>query len=132
MALLNSRLLNYYYTQKFTNQSLLTVNISKTFLEQLPIPILNLDHSIDRATHDRIVQQVKTLEALYIQLSNLQRSELQTTDRSLKHDYLKQEITMLDRQLDHWICELYRLTNTEIEFIESQTNQTQKSQTKKK
>lgn len=37
LALLNSKLLNWYYVQKFTNGSTLTVNISKTYLDQLPI-----------------------------------------------------------------------------------------------
>jgi len=37
LALMNSKLLNYYFKVQFTNKSELTVNISKTFLEQLPI-----------------------------------------------------------------------------------------------
>jgi len=37
LALLNSRLINWYYVSKFTNKSNLTVNISKTFLEKIPI-----------------------------------------------------------------------------------------------
>lgn len=39
LALLNSRLLNWYYSTNFSNKSTLTVNISKTFLEKLPIAI---------------------------------------------------------------------------------------------
>lgn len=38
LALINSRLLNWYYSNNYSNKSNLTVNISKTFLEQLPIP----------------------------------------------------------------------------------------------
>lgn len=37
LALLNSKLLNWFYTNNFSNKSNLTVNISKTFLEKLPI-----------------------------------------------------------------------------------------------
>ncbi|MBO6043463.1 MAG: hypothetical protein J6P47_03260, partial [Acetobacter sp.] len=37
LALLNSKLLNWYYAYNFSNKSNLTVNISKTFLEKLPI-----------------------------------------------------------------------------------------------
>ena len=37
MALINSKLINWYYAIKFSNRSNLTVNISKTFLEILPI-----------------------------------------------------------------------------------------------
>ena len=37
LAVLNSKLINFYYRVNFTNKSDLTVNISKTYLEQLPI-----------------------------------------------------------------------------------------------
>jgi hypothetical protein len=38
-ALLNSKIYNNYIAAKFTNKSKLTVNISKTFLENLPLVI---------------------------------------------------------------------------------------------
>jgi len=40
LTILNSRLLNFYYKINFTNLSELTVNISKTFLELIPIKLL--------------------------------------------------------------------------------------------
>ena len=39
LALINSKLINWYYAIKFSNRSNLTVNISKTFLEILPIKL---------------------------------------------------------------------------------------------
>lgn len=38
MAILNSNVINWYYANNFSNNSELTVNISKTYLEMLPIP----------------------------------------------------------------------------------------------
>lgn len=38
-SLLNSRLINWYYANNFSNNSNLTVNISKTFLETLPVQL---------------------------------------------------------------------------------------------
>jgi type I restriction-modification system DNA methylase subunit len=43
LALLNSRVINWYYVSKFTNKSNLTVNISKTFLEKIPIKRISLE-----------------------------------------------------------------------------------------
>lgn len=40
-CLLNSKLINWYYANNFSNNSNLTVNISKTFLETLPIQLPN-------------------------------------------------------------------------------------------
>ncbi len=37
LALLNSKVINWFYANSFSNNSELTVNISKTFLEKLPI-----------------------------------------------------------------------------------------------
>ncbi|NJO40719.1 MAG: N-6 DNA methylase [Cyanobacteria bacterium RU_5_0] len=64
LALLNSKLINYYYTQKFTNQSELTVNISKTFVEQLPIRAIDFTNCADKASHDRLVRLVEDMLCL--------------------------------------------------------------------
>ncbi len=37
-ALINSDVLNWFYANNFSNNSTLTVNISKTYMDQLPIP----------------------------------------------------------------------------------------------
>ncbi|OGY25471.1 MAG: hypothetical protein A2Z11_03520 [Candidatus Woykebacteria bacterium RBG_16_43_9] len=37
LGLINSRLINWYYSTNFSNRSKLTVNVSKTFLSQIPI-----------------------------------------------------------------------------------------------
>lgn len=42
LSLINSKILNWYYATNFSNKSELTVNISKTFLERLPI--INFDN----------------------------------------------------------------------------------------
>ncbi len=54
LALLNSKLLNWYYVQKFTNGSTLTVNISKTYLDQLPIK------NVPASVQDKFVQIIDT------------------------------------------------------------------------
>ena len=41
-GILNSTLMNWYYVNKFTNKFTFTVNISRTFLEQLPIKEISL------------------------------------------------------------------------------------------
>jgi len=43
-ALINSDLLNWFYANNFSNNSELTVNISKTFLEILPIPFIGVEN----------------------------------------------------------------------------------------
>jgi type I restriction-modification system DNA methylase subunit len=43
LALINSKVINWYYANSFSNNSELTVNISKTFLEKLPIVNFDAD-----------------------------------------------------------------------------------------
>jgi len=43
LGILNSTLANWYYTNRFTNESTLTVNLSKEYLSQIPIKIATLE-----------------------------------------------------------------------------------------
>lgn len=44
LTLLNSSLINWFYTKQFTNESRLTVNLSKEYLSQIPIARLSSEH----------------------------------------------------------------------------------------
>jgi adenine-specific DNA-methyltransferase len=114
LALLNSQLLNCYYIQRFTNQSRLTVNIAKTFLEQLPIRSLNLNCFTDKQQHDRLVQAVDQLQFLHYQLKL-------ATSLNEQH-WLQQQISAIDQQIDRWVYDLYELTDTEIQLASASPN----------
>ena len=53
LGIINSKLMCLSYITRFTNKSSLTVNISKTFLDQLPIRTINFLDPSDKASHDR-------------------------------------------------------------------------------
>jgi adenine-specific DNA-methyltransferase len=47
LGLLNSKLINWYYTNQFTNESKLTVNLSKEYLSRIPVyPATQMQQSI--------------------------------------------------------------------------------------
>jgi hypothetical protein len=110
LALLNSQLLNYYYVHRFTNQSKLTVNIAKTFVEQLPLWKLEQTGATDRQQHDRLVQAVDRIQALHRQRCQSNSLDEQT--------WLQQQIQTVDRQIDRWVYDLYHLTESEIDLID--------------
>ncbi|PSB06206.1 hypothetical protein C7B76_30005 [filamentous cyanobacterium CCP2] len=110
LALLNSTLLNYYYSQKFTNRSRLTVNISKTFVQQLPIRAIDFNNPLETQKHDRLVQAVNMIEAL-------QTQSLLTQDVNQRQPII-QEIAKIDRQIDQWVYELYGLTAADTHLIQ--------------
>jgi len=98
LALLNSKLLNWFYTVQFTNKSSLTVNISKTFLEQLPI--------VDSDNKNELVSLVDDI----LKITNSQ-DYLINTDKRLK-------VEVIERQIDLLVYNLYDLTKAEIKTVE--------------
>lgn len=106
LALLNSKLLNHYYVKKFTNRSRLTVNIAKTFVQQLPIKTIQFDQKSDRVKHDQLVELAENLQLLHPQLMQAKTRE---QGRSIQT-----QINILDQQIDQIVYELYQLTDQEI------------------
>lgn len=98
LAILNSRLMNWYYRKAFTNGSSLTVNLSKEYLSQLPIPKLDMQSQSGRESHRRIVE---LCEAML-------RSGLNAAA-----DHRR-----LDKLIDEKVYGLYGLSKNEITLIE--------------
>ncbi|MAF14238.1 MAG: hypothetical protein CMI53_05125, partial [Parcubacteria group bacterium] len=101
LALLNSKLLNWYYIENFTNRSGLTVNISRTFLDVLPI---KMTPKIDQESFTKIVNEI-----------------LAVTKSS---DYLKNspkqaKVKEYEKQIDRLVYNLYNLSPDEIEIVEN-------------
>ena len=116
LVLLNSRLINWYYALKFSNKSELTVNISKTFLEILPIkniPLSEQTSFIEKANfmleHNKIMW-----EKVQKFLSRVQTTfELKKLSKKLQKFYeltfaeflgelKKKKITLTLKDQDEW------------------------------
>jgi len=100
LVILNSRLLNWYYYIRFTNKSTLTVNISKTFLEQLPIK------KIDRKAQVSVIALVDQALSLIGENDYLTDTSKQAKVKEYEH------------QIDQMVYELYGLTPEEIAVVE--------------
>ena len=66
LSVLNSKLMRFYYISNFTNRSNLTVNISKTYLDKLPFPVIDLSRPTERKIHDQLVALVSIMLHLLI------------------------------------------------------------------
>ena len=93
LALLNSNVLNWYYANNFSNNSDLTVNISKTYLEKLPIPPFN------NAEQSEIIHLVDKVLAL-------------------KQENPEANTTTIEKKIDSLVYSLYKLSSKEISLIE--------------
>ncbi len=105
LGLINSSLLNWYYAINFSNRSELTVNISKTFLEQLPIKKSGIP---DQKKFSKLVNKIL----------NLNKKVQKAAEGSDKWNELKREIEKLDKKIDEEVYKLYGLTPEEIEIVE--------------
>ena len=113
LGLLNSRLLNWYYIARYTNRSTLTVNVSKTFLQELPVPRIVFSNPTDQARHDRMVELVDTMLKLHKNLQSVK------TDHDKK--LIQRQIDSTDKQIDRLVYDLYGLTDKEIRIVEEGT-----------
>jgi hypothetical protein len=97
LCLLNSKLLNFYYIEKFTNRSTLTVNVSKIYLSQLPMKAISLEDQEE-----------------FI--------ELASRILMIKKNDPSADISLLESALDLKIYNLYGLTEAEIKLVEDSTS----------
>lgn len=111
-ALLNSKLINFYYVKNFTNASTLTVNISKTFLEKIPLPLIDLNNKEDKEVNDKIVTLVDNIIALNKNLS------VEKNPNSIT--MLNRQINAVDKQIDALVYKLYNLNDEEVKIIEGE------------
>lgn len=95
LALLNSNVLNWYYANNFSNNSELTVNISKTYLEKLPIPKALPKQCIIISLVDKVL--------------------------AAKKKDPQANTSTLENEIDKLVYELYGLTYDEVLIVDPET-----------
>ncbi|MHA1746863.1 MAG: Eco57I restriction-modification methylase domain-containing protein [Promethearchaeota archaeon] len=106
LAIINSTLIRYYIQKFFTMDAAFTINITKGFLETLPIP------ACSPSIQDKVVKLASTLEQNQ-QLMNggLSPADLSRTQRDNKNT---------EKALDMLIFDLFGLNSSQISTIHSQ------------
>jgi hypothetical protein len=102
--LINSNLMNFFYSKSFSNGSDLTVNIATTFLEKLPLPMHT--ESIKIAIKE-ISKEYSKLNKLNLELHH--EENLKTLEKKI----------FLEKKINDTIYQIYSLNNDEIFVINS-------------
>lgn len=112
LAILNSKVINYFFTNRFEANHLQggAIRTGPPELRRLPIP----NQLQDRQPDSEITKLTKTM-------INLQSKLGQALENSNKWHGAKSEIERTDHQIDQLIYKLYDLTPEEIKIIESST-----------
>lgn len=110
LGILNSKLMRFYYITKFTNKSSLTVNISKTFLDTLPIRQIDFSKPDEVKDHDQMVTLVDRMLELHKKINTINNPNEKTR--------IQRQIEATDEQIDKLVYELYSLTEDEKKIID--------------
>jgi adenine-specific DNA-methyltransferase len=108
LAILNSKLLIFYYKKFVSNNSSLTVNISKTLLDELPIPKIT---SENQQLHDDLVKLVEQMLKA--------KKEEQNAQSDHEKNLYKNLTESLDYKINNLVYKLYNLTPEEIDLVEN-------------
>jgi hypothetical protein len=103
--------MQFYYVKNFTNKSKLTVNISKTFLNKLPIATIDFSDKSQKMYYDTLNDYVDRMLLLQKQVVTQQLNQKVQTMRMIR---------FTEEKINEIIYQLYQLTPEEIALIEGE------------
>jgi hypothetical protein len=114
LGLINSTILNFWFTKKFgsTRMSGGYITYNGVYLEQLPILKLDFDNPTHKSCHDRMVALVNSMLGLHKQLA--------AAKSAAQKAIMQRQIDATDAEIDRLVYDLYGLTAEEIALVEGQ------------
>ena len=110
LALLNSKLLDWWYKKLIPETGRVFAEVKVVNLERLPIKNINFKNTQETQFHTQIVTHVDQL----LQLNN----ELQNLTLETRKEQIKQKIEYNEDKINELVYQLYDLTKEEIELVE--------------
>ena len=111
LGIINSKLMNYYYSKINPEKGEALAEVKAAHLERLLIKRINFDLSADVARHDKMVVFVEEMLELHKRLAAAK------SDADKKR--IQRAVDATDRNIDALVYELYGLTDEEIKIIEN-------------
>ncbi|MCP2604493.1 N-6 DNA methylase, partial [Candidatus Aminicenantes bacterium AC-708-M15] len=110
LGLLNSRLMQYFYTVKFKPVTDIFPKIRVVQTRKLPIRTIDFNNPKERAMHDKIVKLVDKM----LELNKKKNSLPPSSER----ERIEREIKITDEKIDELVYELYGIIEEERKIIE--------------
>ncbi|HEX7415450.1 MAG TPA: TaqI-like C-terminal specificity domain-containing protein [Bacteroidia bacterium] len=110
LGLLNSKVLNYYFKNVFTDYRDVFPIMKSGHIEELPIVSINFKNKTEKAAHDKIVALVEQML--------LAKKEVKTAKTDKDITYYQRKCQTLDAQIDAEVYTLYDITPDEINIID--------------
>jgi len=109
LGLLNSKLLNFYFQQVFTDYRDIFPIVKSGYLEQLPIRTIDFSNSSEKKFHDELVSLVGIILELNKRIQSAKGSE---------KEQIQRQIEKIDKEIDEIVYKLYEITEEEKKIIE--------------
>ena len=112
LALINSRLMNYFYQSLNPEKGEVLAEVKATNVKQLPIRRIDFDNPKERKMHDDLVALVDRMLELNKRLAPIRATYCNERDELLR------EIERADKEIDNLVYDLYGLTGEERKIVE--------------
>ncbi|MCX5776471.1 MAG: N-6 DNA methylase [Candidatus Firestonebacteria bacterium] len=109
LALLNSKLLNFYYQKFLKSTKKVFSEIQARQVEQLPFRMIELSIQKNKLFHDKIISLVDIMISLGESIKNAKNNE---------KDQIQRQIDQTDKEIDELVYKLYGITEEEKKIIE--------------
>ena len=109
MALLNSKLIDWYHHQVSTNFRGGYFSYESRFIENIPIRTIDFNSASEKAVHDKIVSLVERMLDIHKQRNAL--------PPSAEREKIEREIAITDEKIDETVYELYGITKEERKIL---------------
>lgn len=112
LGVLNSRVFNFYHAKRFLDE--FKMRFQKILIQdckRIPIPHIDLQANTDAAAYNSVIDLVDRM----INLNEMLSREANPTTISA----LNAQIEQTDRQIDRLVCQLYRLTEQQVQIVET-------------
>ena len=110
LALLNSKLIGFYFQRMVNQGSKQTTIVSVSFVNGLPIRTVDFKNPSEKKMHDQLVALAERMRTLH---GNLNLASFDT-DR----EPMERQIAATDKKIDELVYKLYGLTEEEIKIVE--------------
>jgi hypothetical protein len=104
-AILSSKLINFWCINYLAD------DMNQSYLERIPIRIVNLSKPTEVSIQKHVVQLVDSIHSLHKQIAS--------TNSDVQNEIIQRQIEATDRKIDQLVYELYGLTEEEIKIVES-------------
>ncbi len=115
LALLNSRILSYYFRSKFEDAHVRAgyLQFKKIYTSQIPIYKINFSNKKEKAKHDELVKLTDKMLKL-----NRKLQKLHPIMNDKEYKEIESEIQKTDEIINQKVYRLYRLTKEKIEIMD--------------